>query len=428
MKNLLSNDWQYFLMLVLASVVATGINVLPIVMAGLLFWIYTGKYKEVKASFFSAWTLIFILFFVVHVIGIFYSKNIQNAMSLTQTKLGFLLFPLLFGGYHFTQKKTSIILATFCVSNIAIAFFLIVRAVFYVLVLDESIFTYSKFSLFSHPSYASLYFTFSICILFYTDISFCSDPSINRTFKFISSLVLLIAVLFSSSKIGLIMLVFALFFLVWHFMFQLRSIASAAFLFFGVVTTTIVFIIFVPGPLQRLNNFLVVCKDIKQENIISAEELRNHAVTKGLNQKESTMARIFIWNASVDVIKRNWLFGVGTGDVNEALLESFEGNNLYNFLSNDYGGHNQYMETQISVGIPGLVLLLILTFGVFLLACVRKNALLIMLVTLCSMLFGVESALQWQGPAMFFSFFIFLMIEMNSFEKRPATNENAGKG
>ena len=67
--------------------------------------------------------------------------------------------------------------------------------------------------------------------------------------------------------------------------------------------------------------------------------------------------RVAIWKCSGDIIKRHWLTGVGTGDVQDSLQQVYEDRKFY-FASryNRYNAHNQYLQSAISHGIAGTLL------------------------------------------------------------------------
>jgi O-antigen ligase len=69
--------------------------------------------------------------------------------------------------------------------------------------------------------------------------------------------------------------------------------------------------------------------------------------------------RIAIWKCTADVIKKNWFFGVGTGDAQDALQVAYERRKFY-FASryNRYNTHNQYLQETVTNGIFGLIIFL----------------------------------------------------------------------
>jgi O-antigen ligase len=66
--------------------------------------------------------------------------------------------------------------------------------------------------------------------------------------------------------------------------------------------------------------------------------------------------RMAVWFCSYDLVKENWLFGVGTGDAQNKLQESYKNHNFeFAYLYNRYNAHNLFIQTIISSGILGLM-------------------------------------------------------------------------
>jgi O-antigen ligase len=120
--------------------------------------------------------------------------------------------------------------------------------------------------------------------------------------------------------------------------------------------------------------------------------------------------RVAIWRCAWDVIKENPLVGVGTGDVQDKLQDSYRANNfLFAADYNRYNAHNQFIETQLAIGMFGLINLLLIFILPFLIS-VRKHkylyaAFLIFLAINCT----TESVLIRQKGAIFFGLFNSIM-------------------
>jgi O-antigen ligase len=140
---------------------------------------------------------------------------------------------------------------------------------------------------------------------------------------------------------------------------------------------------------------------------------------KGLNPAESNLARFLIWSSAMPVIKEHLLFGVGTGDVSDALALSAESKGIYAFKK--YNTHDQFIETQMGLGLPGLFLLLFLTFGALIYALAKKDLLLAVLALLFILNFFVESMLIGNYIPLFFSLFLYLFIKVNTEEEHSKT-------
>lgn len=81
------------------------------------------------------------------------------------------------------------------------------------------------------------------------------------------------------------------------------------------------------------------------------------------NINTSVGLRIFMWKYGVDVLKDNWLFGVGTGDQMPSILEAApEKHSKYITFHHP---HNAYIEYFLQFGIIGLLVLLNLFYQVY---------------------------------------------------------------
>jgi len=88
--------------------------------------------------------------------------------------------------------------------------------------------------------------------------------------------------------------------------------------------------------------------------------------------------RVAIWDCSTDILGENWLLGVGTGDTQTELTKTYRKNNFL-FASEynaGYNAHNQFLETWLTVGITGLILLVLNFVYLFWQGFSKKNYLL----------------------------------------------------
>ena len=63
--------------------------------------------------------------------------------------------------------------------------------------------------------------------------------------------------------------------------------------------------------------------------------------------------RLAIWQCAFDIVREYPIIGVGTGDSQQALQDSYEKRKFY-FASryNKYNAHNQYIQQMVTHGIP----------------------------------------------------------------------------
>jgi O-antigen ligase len=115
-------------------------------------------------------------------------------------------------------------------------------------------------------------------------------------------------------------------------------------------------------------------------------------------------------------VGKNWLFGLGIGDVRETLAKAYQEKNMDFALNKRFNAHNQYLETYVGLGLIGLSCLLLI-LGSALWQSIRRRDMvffLFMLIILINFMF--ESVLERFFGVLFFVFFlsIFSMREVDS--------------
>ena len=70
------------------------------------------------------------------------------------------------------------------------------------------------------------------------------------------------------------------------------------------------------------------------------------------------MQRLEHFKVAMHIIKDNWLFGVGIGDVNSAFDDKYLSTNSLLLPENQHRSHNQFLTIWISHGLIGVFLLL----------------------------------------------------------------------
>jgi len=120
----------------------------------------------------------------------------------------------------------------------------------------------------------------------------------------------------------------------------------------------------------------------------------------------SLLQRFEHWRAGIAILKENWLFGVGTGDVQDAFDAKYE--ELNSLLDNEHRkrAHNQFLTVWISFGVIGAALFL--TFWLLFLVQASKTrsvfALAFILIALASFL--PEDTLETQQGVTFVALFV----------------------
>lgn len=139
--------------------------------------------------------------------------------------------------------------------------------------------------------------------------------------------------------------------------------------------------------------------------------------SRNVNGHSLTM-RLYYWKAATQLIKNNLLFGVGTGDVQNALNEEYISSDSP--LTKDWyrRPHNQFLTMWVSLGIVGF--LIFLTTLLYPIISLKKNLPVLFwpffILTILSFL--TEDTLETQAGISFYAIFNTLFISVGYFKKQ----------
>lgn len=346
------------------------------------------------------------LVYILYLFAPFFTPpgHVQLANGLRETRVGFLLLPLVFAAISW-EKLQGIFnqllyfvyfsVATCIATNFwfALKFALSPGGFSGVNHVTYRIFFEEVTQI--HPTYISMYLVFSIGILL------TNATQLNRVLKyalFYTLVVLLLPLLAKSPllALGVIMLHAA-----W---LKRKELMRYKWLFAGVVVVMAASYLFIPFVSQRVNEMAGITASVKQN------------VTDN-----SIHERKMILEADWDMIKRYWLWGCGPGRVRYILKIKYLFYSLY--YGRDVGAfdpHNEYFYHWLSFGVAGIVLFLFSLVIHFRSAIKRNQYLyLYLLLTMC-ITFFTESVLATQRGVILWAFFTSLLYFYN---KRPQLQE-----
>ena len=142
-------------------------------------------------------------------------------------------------------------------------------------------------------------------------------------------------------------------------------------------------------------------------------------IKTGYANGHSLVMRIEYWKTALAIAKSNLLFGVGTGDVESAMIDQYEKDQSSLELKYRKRTHNQYLSILIAIGLIGLIVFLFSHFFPFLV--INKAILLIyfnfVLIIMISSL--IEDTLETQAGVTLYTLFncIFLFGKTTDQEK-----------
>jgi len=448
MLSFIKSKQVYFYLLLLCSVgIGLQIALYKIaIIALLLQWILGANFKskldKLKANNFG---IIFIILYLLYALSLIWSDNVSVALTDLLLKSPMFILPLvILSQSTLTNKQINSILLSFVLSSIALNLYCLVDAYFTFLKTNTfNQFYYHRLTVNMHTAYQAMFTCFSIAILIYLRIK---EKLIENWLMYSGVFIQFILILLLSSRMQiLIMITLVPIYLIFKY-YKERKI------YLGVIYTLIIF---------GLMQFIMTAPSSLNYRY---KQTITHVSSIGVDSGNSD-PRKFIWENGLDVIKKNWLLGVGAGDAKDILIERYKlnilenpiseslmdstiislesntklvdylkkksqekevsydyqlnqyaknslerrNNRFKNFVKRAYNFHNQYLQTFGTIGIFGLLLLLYLLAIPFFKSIKELDYLSAIFLFIVGSSFLTESMLERQAGVSFIVFFFVIL-------------------
>jgi len=381
---------KYNLYLLIAFALPLNKSIVPLLIILLLiYWILEGDFKTKMSNLKDKFFIVSCALYLLHLFGMLYTDNTLNGSFDLEQKLSLIFFPILiFSESIIDDQFISKVFKHFilgCIVGCIICFSNATLHYYYSNVTDS--FFYVQFSCIMHPSYFALYIAFASCLLLF-------DNSIlgKSFYKIPITIFFLVCIILLSSKSGIfsITIVFTVKF--FHSLFIKKKYLKSFITLICFLLVVASLVLYFPKSTERMYSMVSSLKSNK----------------KSLN---TTTERILIWKHSLNIIAAHPIIGVGTGDANDALAETYSAINETEMKERKFNAHNQFLQTSISLGILGLLALLIPYLLIIYFSIISKNINTVMFVglVLVNMLF--EAMLETQAGVIFISFFLYLLLK-----------------
>lgn len=138
---------------------------------------------------------------------------------------------------------------------------------------------------------------------------------------------------------------------------------------------------------------------------------------RNINGHSLTM-RLYFWKAAITLIKKNILFGVGTGDVQAELTKTYIDTNSP--LNKDWykRPHNQFLTVTVALGVFGLIIFMISFLYPVIYLKKYFHPLFWPYFLILSISFVLEDTLETQAGLSFYAFFFTLFVSLAFFKKQ----------
>lgn len=417
-KNILHENIFFYLLLLIVATLPFFITINSIAIILLVLnWLLEGNWrKKVKMLSNNKYAMVCIIFYLYHIIGLFYSTNKSEGLFELEKKLGLIIFPLIFVTTSgLDRKKIYLILKCFVAACFVAIVICLSNAIYFSLNGDNSYFFYHQLGspIHFHAVYFSVYIGFSIFILVYFLQEGWQIFSLGIKILYISLLLLflLFILLLSSKTIIISVLIITIAYLM-NIMLKRKRILIGILFFVFIPILAIIIINNSPKIHQRFS-------EIYKENYGEVLKLNDY---RGFQFTGGTI-RVAIWKSVIEVLNQQnaWVFGVGTGDSQDLLTQHYVQKNIYpgdealgtiGFI--DYNTHNQYMQFLITLGVMGLAIFLFILLWPIIYGYREHNTLQLLFVFIFCAFCFTESTLCTHKGVVFYAFFNSLFM-FNSF-------------
>ncbi|MFM9839142.1 MAG: O-antigen ligase family protein [Cyclobacteriaceae bacterium] len=378
-------------------------------------WLWQRIAAKGNVIFWSNKLLIsFCIYFILIFISTFYSANTANALNSLEKSLFVLWIPLLLlTSPTLDLQKTELLLKIFSASVFLASLICLGYAVHrnnYSEVFTDPNWFYFSYSdlteiISIQPIYLSLYVSFTIFIVLILGAS--SWRNKGPVFKglMIAFLFYLFFFLFllsgrASIVATILILTIAVF---WYFLSR-RKFYSGLMAIFSLI---------------MISGLLVYNLPIVKDRFFEAfglDKTSTWVYGDPQNRKPLPEARIIKWQSALNIIKESWLFGVGVGDVQDALNKEYETVGFLSGVNERFNTHNQFLQTWAGTGIVGLITLLSTFFYSFRNAIRTRSYLVLCFLALFFLCSITESTLERQDGSLMYILFSCLFYSNSSEE------------
>jgi O-antigen ligase len=342
----------------------------------------------------KTWLIPFIYFFWIittyfwDTSGGFTTKQLERYLGLAFVPLGIALAPLI------PRNKLKSTCFAFAIVTVALCIISLIRSyIEYQQTQDYRVFYYHYLSgqVKLNAIFLSIYCLASIFwILYFGFITQRKLPVLLRSLLLLAVIFLTLMIFLLTSKmimlLGLLAMVFSLIYFGYRKGYLLWSL--------------LIVVVFIGAGFFLIKNLSYL------KYRLAVTEWKEY---KGEEDRQNGIAiRIFMWKTGLKLIEKRPVLGYGLRGAREATLEQYKEKGFSLGYELKYHTHNQYIETTLMSGIPGLALFLAM-IGCLLWGAIKKaNFLLLLGILHFASHALIESLFEVQQEMIFFIFFLFL--------------------
>ncbi|KRP10021.1 MAG: hypothetical protein ABR94_09005 [Sphingobacteriales bacterium BACL12 MAG-120802-bin5] len=333
------------------------------------------------------------LLYVAALLAWWVSTDKATAADDLRVKLPLLIMPVIFTLVRpLKEQEWKLLLWLFVIACLAFIGTAIGIASWKWLTTGYNAFNYKRLVAFTiiHPAYLGMFINFAICILLTGWLGYKGSIRASTTFTFLAVAVFFIFLMMLTAKNAVLFALIAALVTAYIYARRTGQLVRAAWISSAALIIFIVFLLVNPYTRERFS-MLYRFNDVSYDNSV--------------NSREET------WRSATQLMQTMPWYGVGSGEVQTLLNERHTANSFELGVEEQHNAHNQYFQTLLESGIPGLLLLLIvLGYGFYSARRSRQSLYTAFLLLFCFSIL-TESMLETQNGILFFSVFnaLFLM-------------------
>jgi len=320
-------------------------------------------------------------YYGLYLISLLYTSNMETAQNYLIRKLpfvGFALFALVSDTSYFNQKHLRLVLYSFAAS-LVVKFWI---RFFVMLVTTGSIKFGSTFDP-VHHTYMAMYILMALVFLYGELFRFGKEMRRSVVIIIaIAMLVLLADLIFVMSRTGVAGIIVVAGAIILHQIIATKRLKTA------IITLSVA----------------AICA-VGIYAILPESGRRLTQTVSEIGNGDKSDIRFYIMGSAVEVIKDNMPWGVGVGDRTDALMEYYLSTGNEGAIKAAYNPHNIYLDSLLTIGIPGLLLLLSLLALCYLVAFKKRDIALLGWIFSVSFSGLFEAIFDRQMGIMYFAFF-----------------------
>ena len=320
------------------------------------------------------------------ILSVFYSSNLSEAQYSIEKRVPYLVFPLVLGTIpHLDQQRIRDLLrwtAHVCIFSILVDLSIASYHFMHEKNLDVFFWENLAKEFTFHPSYLSIFVLFNLSFLF---LDFYLSDRKSKIFFSLKIIFLSVSIILLSSKLFVVLL-FALL-VIFSFLF-IKDKKKKVLLFILLVAS-----------------FIVTLRSAYIKERFNSIKSMHYKLDDPVENFNELTIRFALIDCSLDIISKNILFGVGTGDTADELDKTYRKYDYKFGYLDKQNPHNQYLNILIPTGLFGFVIFMISLLAPLYYSVKRRNYLYTIFLLMFMISFLVESTLERQkGIVMFYLF------------------------